>query len=228
VTSGSNRATLSPELVLVDPELAPWARERLEEPGVPPTRADPAPAPPVPAAPKVGADEARSAFDTKLTQPIRRRRRFLIAAVMGVAVVAAAVLVVDSDAPGVSIPGGGRPAPALEHESASPSAPHAEAPPPAPAGPASKRTATIAMPRRFAWAPRAGASGYYVELFRGQMLVFRATTSRPEIVIPRRWRLNGRTQRLEPGSYRWYVWAHVGGRREGKATVQAKLVLPTR
>jgi phage terminase large subunit-like protein len=47
-------------------------------------------------------------------------------------------------------------------------------------------------------------------------------------VIPRRWRLNGRTQRLEPGSYRWYVWAHVGGRREGKATVQAKLVLPTR
>jgi hypothetical protein len=64
-----------------------------------------------------------------------------------------------------------------------------------------------------------------VELFKGRGLVFRATTSKPEIVIPTRWRLNGRTRTLEPGSYRWYVWARVAGRRESRATVQAKLVL---
>jgi hypothetical protein len=234
VSGATDRETVSPELVLVDPELAAWARERLEERRVPPKRADPAPAPPVatprPAAPEIGGDGDSPAVPARRSRPRRRRGRLLIAAVVGLAVIVAAALVVDSDAPGVSGPSGGRPALALEDEPTSPPAPNTKPPPSPPAPPASPsgKAATIATPHRFAWAPRPGASGYHVELFRGNALVFRATTSKPEIVIPRRWRINGRVQRLEPGAYRWYVWAEVGGRREGKATVQAKLVLPTR
>ena len=153
----------------------------------------------------------------------------MVAAVVGLAVFAAAVLVVDSDAPGLLVPAGGRPAPALDDEPASPTtAPTTEARPPAPAGPAARKAATIATPHRFAWAPRPGASGYDVELFKRRELVFRATTSKPEIVIPRGWRLNGRTRRLEPGSYRWYVWSRIAGKRESTATVQATFVVPTR
>lgn len=80
--------------------------------------------------------------------------------------------------------------------------------------------------RRFAWAPSPGASGYHVELFRGSALIFRAETKKPEVLIRRRWRLNGRDRRLEPGAYRWYVWPLVDGRRKAKAIVQAKVVVP--
>jgi hypothetical protein len=44
-------------------------------------------------------------------------------------------------------------------------------------------------------------------------------------VVRRRWRLNGRDHRLEPGAYRWYVWPRVDGRRRAKANVQAKLLV---
>jgi hypothetical protein len=158
-----------------------------------------------------------------------------------VVIVAAAVLTVDSDGPGVRVPAADRstlevgkepPGPAGPTKGAATAASRAardanRVPVPGPS--ARAKTAAIATPtRRFVWAPRPGASGYDVELFKGQALVFRATTSKPQIVIPRRWRLNGRTHTLEPGSYRWYVWARSGGRREAKATVQAKLVLTTR
>jgi hypothetical protein len=80
--------------------------------------------------------------------------------------------------------------------------------------------------RRFAWAPVARASGYHVELFRGSALVFRAETTKPEILIRARWRLGGKVHRLQPGEYRWYVWPRVAGRREAKATVRAALLVP--
>jgi hypothetical protein len=80
--------------------------------------------------------------------------------------------------------------------------------------------------RRFAWPPVVGATGYHVELFNGPALVFRNETTKPEILIPRRWRLDGRLRRLEPGEYRWYVWPVVNGQRKASAIVQAKLVVP--
>jgi hypothetical protein len=87
-------------------------------------------------------------------------------------------------------------------------------------------TGATAGARRFAWAPVAGSTGYHVELFRGSALVFRDETTKPEIVIRNRWRLDGRLRRLEPGSYRWYVWPLVNGRRTASAIVQARLVVP--
>jgi hypothetical protein len=88
------------------------------------------------------------------------------------------------------------------------------------------RSPSTAGTRRFAWPPVAGANGYHVELFKGSALVFRNETTGPEILIPRRWRFSGRSRRLEPGEYRWYVWPVVNGRREATAIVQAKLVVP--
>lgn len=85
---------------------------------------------------------------------------------------------------------------------------------------------TGAATRRFAWPPVAGATGYHVELFKGSALVFRNEKAKPEILIPRRWRFDGRVRRLEPGEYRWYVWPVVNGRRKATAIVQAKLVVP--
>jgi hypothetical protein len=63
-------------------------------------------------------------------------------------------------------------------------------------------------------------------LFRGSALVFRDETTKPEILIRKRWRFDGRLRRLEPGSYRWYVWPLVDGRRAASAIVQARLVVP--
>jgi hypothetical protein len=88
-----------------------------------------------------------------------------------------------------------------------------------------RSTGVAAGTRRFAWPPVVGATGYHVELFRGSTLIFRDETNKPEILIRRRWRFNGRLRRLRPGAYRWYVWSLVGRQREAKAIVQAKLVV---
>lgn len=90
------------------------------------------------------------------------------------------------------------------------------------------RPTKAAAPQRFAWAPVAGASGYHVEFFRGRSLVFSTDTKRPEVSIPASWSLRGRRQRLDPGEYRWYVWARHSGLRASGAVVQAKLVVPPR
>jgi hypothetical protein len=80
--------------------------------------------------------------------------------------------------------------------------------------------------RRLAWAPVEGASRYHVELFDGRSRVFSADTTRPQIVLPASWRLDGRTYRLAPGEYLWYVWPVASGRRATEAIVQARLDIP--
>lgn len=79
--------------------------------------------------------------------------------------------------------------------------------------------------RRFAWAPVPGASSYRVEFFRGDARIYTADTSRPQLALPARWTLAGRTHRLTPGTYRWYVWPVSSGIRRSEATVQAELVV---
>jgi hypothetical protein len=85
-----------------------------------------------------------------------------------------------------------------------------------------------ARSRRFAWAPVAGASGYRVELFRGDSLVFAAKTDRPEITFPAKWKFDRRVSQGEPLAYRWYVWSIVSGQRTTRAIVQARLVVQDR
>lgn len=85
---------------------------------------------------------------------------------------------------------------------------------------------TLPLPRGavtvFAWAPAAGARSYRVRFYRADRLVFTAVTSRPRVELPRRWTFEGRSYRLSPGRYRWYVWPLFGpSLRPGKAVVQA-------
>ena len=80
--------------------------------------------------------------------------------------------------------------------------------------------------RRFAWAPVVGATGYHVELFRGADRVLAQETTEPVLDLGSTWRYEGRTVRLTPGTYRWYVWPVTTSGRATQAVVQAKLTVP--
>ena len=60
--------------------------------------------------------------------------------------------------------------------------------------------------RLFAWASVASAKAYTVEITRNGKTVYSATTSVPRVRVPSRWRRDGRTMTLSPGTYIWYVW----------------------
>src|SRR5262245_16611636 len=214
---------------MVDPGLARWARERLpEHPERPVTRVVSATLPTAASTHEPLAGPTEPAGDGQPAATPRRRRRgrafaITVSVLLGLVFVAA---LVNVPIPGFRSKEGDTPATLVEQGAPPPAngSTGSAAPPPAPAAPARRVPAT----RRFAWAPSAGASGYHVELFKGSVLVFRANSTRPEIVIPKRWRLNGRVRQLVPGTYRWYVWPRVAGRRQARAIVQAKLILPTR
>jgi capsular exopolysaccharide synthesis family protein len=71
-----------------------------------------------------------------------------------------------------------------------------------------------------AWAPVAGATGYEVRLFGGAEMVLKRRTTQPRLALA--------GAGLEPGEYRWYVWAlRAGGARGGSAVVQSRLVIPS-
>lgn len=87
--------------------------------------------------------------------------------------------------------------------------------------------ARVLQARRFAWAPVKAASGYHVEIRQGSRLIFTHETTGPEVTVPRSWTTSGETHALQPGQYRWYVWPIVSGRRSTRAVVQAALSIPS-
>jgi hypothetical protein len=102
-------------------------------------------------------------------------------------------------------------------------------PKPKPKPRASKPAGTTPVapePRRFAWAPVAGAVSYHVELFRGNDRVLVTDTKEPVLELGPTWRHEGRLMRLEKGSYRWYVWSVSESGRDPRAIVQATLSVP--
>jgi hypothetical protein len=62
------------------------------------------------------------------------------------------------------------------------------------------------------WKRRAGARYYNVQLFRNGRKVLSAWPTGNHYTLRARWRYRGRTHRLVPGRYRWYVWAGYGPR----------------
>ena len=92
--------------------------------------------------------------------------------------------------------------------------------------PKKKPATTVPEPRRFAWAPVAGAVSYHVELFRGNDRVLARDTTQPVLELGPTWEHEGRVMRLTDGSYRWYVWTVKESGRDPQAIVQATLTVP--
>jgi hypothetical protein len=78
--------------------------------------------------------------------------------------------------------------------------------------------------QRFTWAPVSGATAYDVAFYRGTVPVFNARTQAPTIAI----RVRGAASRLPPGTYRWYVWPVRRGKVDRVAVVNSTLVIPRR
>jgi hypothetical protein len=99
--------------------------------------------------------------------------------------------------------------------------------PPAPSPPpATAPAAKTAEARTFAWAPAPGATGYEVQLFRGDDRVLVERTEQTRLKIGPRWTYEGRGMALEPGRYRWYVWPlGAGGTRSDTPVVQARVLI---
>ncbi len=175
--------------------------------------------------------------DTDLDPERGRLRRLVF--VFGVGMVVASLAVVglvalfgDRDPPpSLTLAG---PAPAPQPGAPKPGSGEAQggSAPSTPSGSTSakKQSAPAAAPaagsQRLVWAPVEGAVSYRVELFRGDRQVLRETTRSPAIVIPAKWKHQGRVQSLTPGTYRWYVWPVLSSGPGAKAVVQAELVVP--
>jgi hypothetical protein len=179
---------VSPELVLVDPELAPRARAVLPElsgargGGPPPVRSVP----------------TRPPSATAL-RPRRLGGTFPIAVA---AVGTAALLAVVGHA--VRRPGHLTPPSALP---GSPRLPLRHPEGPVAPGPLS---AERVPPPRFAWAPAAGSSAYRLALYRDRLPIFERDIRATAFQMPGTWTYRGEFHAFTKGAYRWVVWPLVG------------------
>ncbi len=203
---------ISPELALVDPELARAARALL--PDVPLVAAHAA----VPAA-------IVERLDTGLA-PLPRGRLGRLLSVAGLIALGTLLTLGVGAAPtrqqAQSVAGAARAA-------ATPTA----TPTPTPVEKAAKPATPAALHapalagQTFVWVAAPGASGYEFQLFRSGERIFRTRVVKPRLVLPGRWRQDGRPYSLVPGDYRWYVWpvSSQTKRQSAVATVQAKLAI---
>jgi len=214
---------VSPELALVDPELAASARANLAEPGATPPRRGHSVRAPVHNDISRTLSNAALGMDDEFVKSVPSGRSWQV--LIGVAVVTILSLLLFD----VRVQVGKTPASA-ETRQELPSATSTLSHAPRAAVPRREREgsvegATKPRARRFAWAPAPGASGYHIEFFKGTVRAFSANTTRPELTVPALWKGGRRTRSLLPGEYRWYVWPVISGRRTSQAIVQAKLVV---
>lgn len=200
---------LSPELALVDPDLALAARERLEPPQPPPRRPpavelDPASDPIVPAEP--GST---------------RRRQVVWALVAGVGAGALALAVSKATV------GGSQPAASAPGAVSRPRAPGTTAAPTTRGGhvrptpkPATVRSRGAAQPlaatRRFVWVKSARATYYEVQFFRAGARILDRRVEGASLTLPAHWTYRGKRYALARGRYRWVVRPGFGRVRRGR------------
>jgi hypothetical protein len=79
-----------------------------------------------------------------------------------------------------------------------------------------KPGAVVHAPPRLAWAKVRKASFYNVQLYRGGEKILSAWPSAARLALRRRWIYAGRSMRLQPGIYSWYVWPAFGPRSRGR------------
>ena len=244
----TDRSCVSPELALVDPEIAALARTNLPQ-LVPETR-ESGSAPTDPSRRELVARKDVNPAPS-LERAIARRRfvlgtpRLAAVAFVALTVLGGAAIVVPRDVggpvpvagSGAGEPGGAEPKrmdgrkPRIQGiqrakpQSAARTTPakavtrsrdrkgaRAEPRPAIPSAAASTTEAPRSRGRVLRWRDAPRATAYQVQLFRAEGEVLVRTVEENRFPIPRTWRHNGTTYRLEPGRYRWYVWAAVGGR----------------
>jgi hypothetical protein len=239
--SGGLGGPVSPELALIDPELARREQPRLHEPGgfrpgvrspglrslheVPEVVARPTTIAgtgcPTIAAEPIHRPEVQEG--PRLVRPLRRPRANAISRRRWGQGVALTTLV----AVGVGMSWERQEPPA--DPVAAPPAPHVGTA----AAPRALTVARIAAPARpraavdvktLAWAPARGALAYEVQLFRGSRRVLLMRTREPVLRLRPTWRYEGRVVRRQRGTYLWYVWpVFQGDRRATAAIVQARV-----
>jgi hypothetical protein len=225
---------ISPELALVDPELAAYARSLL-----PPIDLDAATS----TAPRVAAEAHREvpAFPAGPRRRVTKRRAGLIvAAALAVGVpVAFAVASAGGDGSSPSQPAhqaAGKPRRASTPHTATRS-PHAVTARvdgarktvvrPATKNAITKKTVTKTTPttRRthttsphvaktplLRWSSSPAAPFFDVVLWRGAQRLLDSWPSTPELRVPASWTYGGRRYRLTPGTYLWFVYPGIGSR----------------
>jgi hypothetical protein len=81
--------------------------------------------------------------------------------------------------------------------------------------------ARVSAPPLLAWRAVPRATYYNVQLYRNGRKILTVWPSATSVRLQRAWRFDGRTYRLTPGRYRWYVWPGFGAR---SATRYGKLL----
>ena len=211
----SELGPISPELALVDPELARAARELLPD-SPPPVAVAVARRPLLAERPLSGQEP--------VPEPVPRRRRLrraLLSSAAGVAALAMLLtLVLDREGPR------SRQAQDVKSVAAAVFSPEARPLQTAPGATSTPVNAT-AQGKIFVWVPSPHAAAYEFQLFQSGEPVFRARVDEARLELPGRWRQQGLPHALLPGSYHWYVWpiSRRTNRQSTMPTVSAELVI---
>ena len=185
---------VSPELALVDPELAEQARALLPD------------GPGIRIAGRGGTIELIPFSVPAIPSRSRVRRPFTIAAVLLTAALVAGI------GSGVAWSVLGRePAARSSASVVAPTVPSTPtAPAPRPPTTPNRSESNGVEPPRFVWPAEPGVNRYRVALYRGGRQIFERDVRTTALELPRSWTHDGRVYRLTRGTYRWIVWPLVG------------------
>jgi hypothetical protein len=80
----------------------------------------------------------------------------------------------------------------------------------------STRKPVATEPKTFAWVAVPRATYYSVEFYRGRQRILQAFPVRPRLVVPATWSYRGKRFSFAPGTYRWTVRPGFGRRNRGR------------